>query len=188
MLLKRVFLAPADATTPSMPSAPSESSPAPAPSPAPAAPAPSPTPAAPAPSPTPAAPAPSQAPTPSPASTAPTPSPEAPSQSAPTTDDLKEQVAALHSELQIWKLRSSMSERHIVPQDFDLVSRLILESSSTSGKSIDQCVSDLYSSKPYLFKIPKEQTKTVENKSQEVDNKRLIEGAIARLGRAKISL
>lgn len=183
MLLKRVFLAPADATT--TPSTSSESSQA-STSPTPAATAPS---QAPAPSPTPA---PSQAS--SPASAAPTPSPEAPSQSeskpasSPTADDLKEQVAALHSELQIWKLRSSMSERHIVPQDFDLVSRLILESSSTSGKSIDQCVSDLYSSKPYLFKIPKEQTKTVENKSQEVDNKRLIEGAIARLGRAKISL
>ena len=186
MLLKRVFLVPADATTPSTPSTSSESNPAPS-----QQVAPSPTPAAPA---APAAPAPSQAPAPSPASTTPTPSPEAPSQSeskpasSPTADDLKEQVAALHSELQIWKLRSSMSERHIVPQDFDLVSRLILESSSTSGKSIDQCVSDLYSSKPYLFKIPKEQTKTVENKSQEVDNKRLIEGAIARLGRAKISL
>lgn len=176
MLLKRVFLAPADATTPSAPSRPSESSQTPAPSPVPAAPASS------------------QTPAPSPAPAAPEQSPEAPSQSeskpasSPTADDLKEQVAALHSELQIWKLRSSMSERHIVPQDFDLVSRLILESSSTSGKSIDQCVSDLYSSKPYLFKIPKEQTKTVENKSQEVDNKRLIEGAIARLGRAKISL
>lgn len=177
MLLKRVFLAPADATTPSTPS---ESNPAPSQQSAP--------------SPAPAAPAPSQAPAPSPIPAASAPSPEAPSQSeskpasSPTADDLKEQVAALHSELQIWKLRSSMSERHIVPQDFDLVSRLILESSSTSGKSIDQCVSDLYSSKPYLFKIPKEQTKTVENKSQEVDNKRLIEGAIARLGRAKISL
>ena len=181
MLLKRVFQAPADATTPSTPS---ESNPAPSQQVAP--------------SPTPAASAPSQAQAPSPASAAPTPSPEAPSPApsqsesksaeSPTDNALRAQVAALHSELQIWKLRSSMSERHIVPQDFDLVSRLILESSSTSGKSIDQCVSDLYSSKPYLFKIPKEQTKTVENKSQEVDNKRLIEGAIARLGRAKISL
>lgn len=172
MLLKRVFLAPADATTPSTPS---ESSQTPVPSPVPAAPASN---QAPAPSPTPAASEQSQEPSQS----------ESKPASSPTADDLKEQVAALHSELQIWKLRSSMSERHIVPQDFDLVSRLILESSSTSGKSIDQCVSDLYSSKPYLFKIPKEQTKTVENKSQEVDNKRLIEGAIARLGRAKISL
>ena len=178
MLLKRVFLAPADAATPSTPSTPSESSQAPASSPAPAATTPSQAPAAPAPSQAPAAPAPSPESSQS----------ESKPASSPTADDLKEQVAALHSELQIWKLRSSMSERHIVPQDFDLVSRLILESSSTSGKSIDQCVSDLYSSKPYLFKIPKEQTKTVENKSQEVDNKRLIEGAIARLGRAKISL
>ena len=116
----------------------------------------------------------------------------APAESAPATDsqteDLKAQVAELHSELQIWKLKSSMSERRIVPQDSDLVSRLVLEMVSSSGKSIDQCVSDLYSSKPYLFKIPKEDTKRVENKSPEVDNKRLIEGAIARLGRAKITL
>lgn len=103
-------------------------------------------------------------------------------------EDLKAQVEALHSELQVWKLKSSMSERRIVPQDSDLVSRLVLEMVSSSGKSIDQCVSDLYSSKPYLFKIPKEDTKRVENKSPEVDNKRLIEGAIARLGRAKITL
>ena len=127
------------------------------------------------------------APTPAPVVTAestPTPTPAADSQ----TENLKAQVEALHSELQIWKLKSSMSERRIVPQDSDLVSRLVLEMVSSSGKSIDQCVSDLYSSKPYLFKIPKEDTKRVENKSPEVDNKRLIEGAIARLGRAKITL
>lgn len=181
MLLKRVFLAPAEATTPSTPSTPSESNQA-APS------------QQSAPSPAPAAPAPSQAPAPSPASTTPTPIPEAPNQSeskpasSQTADDLKAQVEALHSELQVWKLKSSMSERRIVPQDSDLVSRLVLEMVSSSGKSIDQCVSDLYSSKPYLFKIPKEDTKRVENKSPEVDNKRLIEGAIARLGRAKITL
>lgn len=176
MLLKRVFLAPAEATTPSTPSTPSESNQA-APS------------QQSAPSPAPAAPAPSQT-----ASTTPTPSPEAPNKSeskpasSQTADDLKAQVEALHSELQVWKLKSSMSERRIVPQDSDLVSRLVLEMVSSSGKSIDQCVSDLYSSKPYLFKIPKEDTKRVENKSPEVDNKRLIEGAIARLGRAKITL
>ena len=119
-----------------------------------------------------------------PAESASTPTPAADSQ----TEDLKAQVAALHSELQIWKLKSSMSERRIVPQDSDLVSRLVLEMVSSSGKSIDQCVSDLYSSKPYLFKIPKDDTKRVENKSPEVDNKRLIDGAIARLGRAKITL
>lgn len=173
MLLKRVFLAPAEATTPSTPSTQSEPSPAPSSTKSESNPAPTP------------------APSPAPA---PAPSPEAPSQSeskpasSPTADDLKAQVEALHSELQVWKLKSSMSERRIVPQDSDLVSRLVLEMVSSSGKSIDQCVSDLYSSKPYLFKIPKEDTKRVENKSPEVDNKRLIEGAIARLGRAKITL
>ena len=121
---------------------------------------------------------------PTPAESTPTPAPATDSQA----EDLKAQVAALHSELQVWKLKSSMSERRIVPQDSDLVSRLVLEMVSSSGKSIDQCVSDLYSSKPYLFKIPKEDTKRVENKSPEVDNKRLIDGAIARLGRAKITL
>lgn len=177
MLLKRVFLAPAEATTPSTPSTPStQSEPSPAPSSTKSESNPAPTPA------------------PSPAPAAPAPSPEAPSQSeskpasSQTADDLKAQVEALHSELQVWKLKSSMSERRIVPQDSDLVSRLVLEMVSSSGKSIDQCVSDLYSSKPYLFKIPKEETKRVENKSPEVDNKRLIEGAIARLGRAKITL
>lgn len=177
MLLKRVFLAPAEATTPSTPSTPStQSEPSPAPSSTKSESNPAPTPA------------------PSPAPAAPAPSPEAPSQSeskpasSQTADDLKAQVEALHSELQVWKLKSSMSERRIVPQDSDLVSRLVLEMVSSSGKSIDQCVSDLYSSKPYLFKIPKEDTKRVENKSPEVDNKRLIEGAIARLGRAKITL
>lgn len=174
MLLKRVFLAPAEATTPSTQSEPSpapgstksESNHAPTPSPAPS-PAPAPSPEAP-------SPAPSQN--------------ESKPASSPTADDLKAQVEALHSELQVWKLKSSMSERRIVPQDSDLVSRLVLEMVSSSGKSIDQCVSDLYSSKPYLFKIPKEETKRVENKSPEVDNKRLIDGAIARLGRAKITL
>lgn len=141
---------------------------------------------------------PTPAPTPSaaPVESAPTPAPVATAESTPTqthaadsqTENLKAQVEALHSELQVWKLKSSMSERRIVPQDSDLVSRLVLEMVSSSGKSIDQCVSDLYSSKPYLFKIPKEDTKRVENKSPEVDNKRLIEGAIARLGRAKITL
>lgn len=174
MLLKRVFLAPAEAATPSTPSTQSESNPTPSPAKSESNPTPN--------------------PAPSPAPAAPAPSPEAPSQSeskpasSQTADDLKAQVEALHSELQVWKLKSSMSERRIVPQDSDLVSRLVLEMVSSSGKSIDQCVSDLYSSKPYLFKIPKEETKRVENKSPEVDNKRLIEGAIARLGRAKITL
>ena len=175
MLLKRVFLAPADATTPSTPSTQSESNPTPSPTQSESNTAPN------------------SAPSPAPA-TSQAQSPEAPSQneskpaSSQTADDLKAQVEALHSELQVWKLKSSMSERRIVPQDSDLVSRLVLEMVSSSGKSIDQCVSDLYSSKPYLFKIPKEETKRVENKSPEVDNKRLIEGAIARLGRAKITL
>lgn len=164
MLIKRCFLE-------GEPSAPSASTPAPA---APAESAPAPTESTPTPAPT---------STPTPEST-PTPAPATDSQA----EDLKAQVAALHSELQVWKLKSSMSERRIVPQDSDLVSRLVLEMVSSSGKSIDQCVSDLYSSKPYLFKIPKEDTKRVENKSPEVDNKRLIDGAIARLGRAKITL
>lgn len=174
MLLKRVFLTPAETATPSTPSTQSKSNPAPSPAKNESNPTPN--------------------PAPSPAPAAPASSPEAPSQSeskpasSQTADDLKAQVEALHSELQVWKLKSSMSERRIVPQDSDLVSRLVLEMVSSSGKSIDQCVSDLYSSKPYLFKIPKEETKRVENKSPEVDNKRLIEGAIARLGRAKITL
>ena len=176
MLLKRVFLAPADATTPSTSSTQSESKPAPSHAQSESNTAPNP------------------APSPAQNESNPAPSTEAPSQneskpaSSQTADDLKAQVEALHSELQVWKLKSSMSERRIVPQDSDLVSRLVLEMVSSSGKSIDQCVSDLYSSKPYLFKIPKEDTKRVENKSPEVDNKRLIEGAIARLGRAKITL
>lgn len=164
MLIKRCFLE-GEPSTPSSSSTESTPTPAPTPSAAPV----------------------ESAPTPAPVPTAestPTPAPATDSQA----EDLKAQVAALHSELQVWKLKSSMSERRIVPQDSDLVSRLVLEMVSSSGKSIDQCVSDLYSSKPYLFKIPKEETKRVENKSPEVDNKRLIEGAIARLGRAKITL
>lgn len=176
MLLKRVFLAPAEATTPSTPSTPStqsESNPAPHPTTSESS----------------QTLAPSPAPAPSTETQTPTQSQsESKPASSQTADDLKAQVEALHSELQVWKLKSSMSERRIVPQDSDLVSRLVLEMVSSSGKSIDQCVSDLYSSKPYLFKIPKEETKRVENKSPEVDNKRLIEGAIARLGRAKITL
>lgn len=164
MLIKRCFLE-GEPSTPSSSSTESTPNPAPTPSAAPV----------------------ESAPTPAPVPTAestPTPAPATDSQA----EDLKAQVEALHSELQVWKLKSSMSERRIVPQDSDLVSRLVLEMVSSSGKSIDQCVSDLYSSKPYLFKIPKEETKRVENKSPEVDNKRLIEGAIARLGRAKITL
>lgn len=132
------------------------------------------------------------APTPAPTAesqpSTPTPAPTAESQTQPVVDDLRAQLDALHGELQLWKLKSSMNERHIIPQDFDLVSRLVLELASSSGKSIDQCVSDLYASKSYLFKVPKSETKSVANQSKEVDNKRLIEGAIARLSRAKITL
>lgn len=134
------------------------------------------------------------APTPTPVAapesqtTAPTPTPESQPTQQSNADDLRAQLDALHSELQLWKLKSSMNERHIIPQDFDLVSRLVLELVSSSGKSIDQCVSDLYASKSYLFKVPKSETKSVANQSKEVDNKRLIEGAIARLSRAKITL
>ena len=127
---------------------------------------------------------------------APTPSAEpasAPTPSAETTkpsqvdNQLQSQVEALHKELQIWKMKSAMSERHIQPHDFDLVARLVSENIDKFGGDIDKCVSDLYSKSQYLFKIPKtNDTKVVDKEKIQSDNKKLIEGAIARLSRAKI--
>lgn len=100
---------------------------------------------------------------------------------------LQSQVEALHKELQIWKMKSAMSERHIQPHDFDLVARLVSENIGIFGGDIDKCVSDLYSKSQYLFKIPKtNDTKVVDKEKIQSDNNKLIEGAIARLSRAKI--
>lgn len=127
-----------------------------------------------------------------------TPTPSAEPASAPTPIDettkpsqadnqLQSQVEALHKELQIWKMKSAMSERHIQPHDFDLVARLVSENIDKFGGDIDKCVSDLYSKSQYLFKIPKtNDTKVVDKEKIQSDNKKLIEGAIARLSRAKI--
>ena len=80
-----------------------------------------------------------------------------------------------------------MSERHIQPHDFDLVARLVSENIDKFGGDIDKCVSDLYSKSQYLFKIPKtNDAKVVDKEKIQSDNKKLIEGAIARLSRAKI--
>ena len=133
------------------------------------------------------------APTPSAESTqapsakpAPTPSAEVPKPSQ-ADSKLQSQVEALHKELQIWKMKSSMSERHIQPHDFDLVARLVSENIDKFGGDIDKCVSDLYSKSQYLFKIPKtNDAKVVDKEKIQSDNKKLIEGAIARLSRAKI--
>ena len=133
------------------------------------------------------------APTPSAESTqapsakpAPTPSAEVPKPSQ-ADSKLQSQVEALHKELQIWKMKSAMSERHIQPHDFDLVARLVSENIDKFGGDIDKCVSDLYSKSQYLFKIPKtNDAKVVDKDKIQSDNKKLIEGAIARLSRAKI--
>lgn len=106
---------------------------------------------------------------------------------AQVDNQLQSQVEALHKELQIWKMKSAMSERHIQPHDFDLVARLVSENIDKFGGDIDKCVSDLYSKSQYLFKIPKtNDTKVVDKEKIQSDNKKLIEGAIARLSRAKI--
>lgn len=107
--------------------------------------------------------------------------------SSQADSQLQSQVEALHKELQIWKMKSAMSERHIQPHDFDLVARLVSENIDKFGGDIDKCVSDLYSKSQYLFKIPKaNDTKVVDKEKIQSDNKKLIEGAIARLSRAKI--
>lgn len=115
-----------------------------------------------------------------------TPSTE-PTKPAQSDNQLQSQVEALHKELQIWKMKSAMSERHIQPHDFDLVARLVSENIDKFGGDIDKCVSDLYSKSQYLFKIPKtNDAKVVDKEKIQSDNKKLIEGAIARLSRAKI--
>ena len=137
---------------------------------------------------------PSAEPTPTPVSSAevskpasaPAPSTEV-TKPAQVDNQLQSQVEALHKELQIWKMKSAMSERHIQPHDFDLVARLVSENIDKFGGDIDKCVSDLYSKSQYLFKIPKtNDTKVVDKEKIQSDNKKLIEGAIARLSRAKI--
>lgn len=137
---------------------------------------------------------PSAEPTPTPVSSvestkpasAPAPSVES-TKTAQVDSQLQSQVEALHKELQIWKMKSAMSERHIQPHDFDLVARLVSENIDKFGGDIDKCVSDLYSKSQYLFKIPKtNDTKVVDKEKIQSDNKKLIEGAIARLSRAKI--
>lgn len=127
-------------------------------------------------------------PTPSSEPTKPAPAPSAePTKQAPSDKQLQSQVEALHKELQIWKMKSAMSERHIQPHDFDLVARLVSENIDKFGGDIDKCVSDLYSKSQYLFKIPKtNDTKVVDKEKIQSDNKKLIDGAIARLSRAKI--
>ena len=126
------------------------------------------------------------APSSEPTKSAPAPSAE-PTKPAPSDNQLQSQVEALHKELQIWKMKSAMSERHIQPHDFDLVARLVSENIDKFGGDIDKCVSDLYSKSQYLFKIPKaNDTKVVDKDKLQSDNKKLIEGAIARLSRAKI--
>lgn len=127
-------------------------------------------------------------PTPSSEPTKPAPAPSAePTKQAQSDKQLQSQVEALHKELQIWKMKSAMSERHIQPHDFDLVARLVSENIDKFGGDIDKCVSDLYSKSQYLFKIPKtNDTKVVDKEKIQSDNKKLIDGAIARLSRAKI--
>lgn len=127
-------------------------------------------------------------PTPSSELAKPAPAPSAePTKQAPSDNQLQSQVEALHKELQIWKMKSAMSERHIQPHDFDLVARLVSENIDKFGGDIDKCVSDLYSKSQYLFKIPKtNDTKVVDKEKIQSDNKKLIDGAIARLSRAKI--
>ena len=128
------------------------------------------------------------APAPSAEPTKPAPAPSAePTKQAQSDKQLQSQVEALHKELQIWKMKSAMSERHIQPHDFDLVARLVSENIDKFGGDIDKCVSDLYSKSQYLFKIPKtNDTKVVDKEKIQSDNKKLIDGAIARLSRAKI--
>lgn len=120
----------------------------------------------------------------------------APSQEQPTQSqqasqsdsELQKQVDMLHKELQLWKLKSSLADRHLIPHDFELVARLVTESLSKFAGDVDKCVTHIYTSSQYLFKSQEQPKNHVDPEKEKSDNKTFIDGAIKRLNREPIKL
>ena len=112
------------------------------------------------------------------------------SQEQPTQSDseLQKQVDMLHKELQLWKLKSSLADRHLIPHDFELVARLVTESLSKFAGDVDKCVTHIYTSSQYLFKSQEQPKNHVDPEKEKSDNKTFIDGAIKRLNREPIKL
>ena len=114
--------------------------------------------------------------------------PEQPQQQVQSDSELQKQVDMLHKELQLWKLKSSLADRHLIPHDFELVARLVTESLSKFAGDVDKCVTHIYTSSQYLFKSQEQPKNHVDPEKEKSDNKTFIDGAIKRLNREPIKL
>lgn len=124
--------------------------------------------------------------------TEPQPSPEQPQQQPiqpqQSDSELQKQVDMLHKELQLWKLKSSLADRHLIPHDFELVARLVTESLDKFAGDVDKCVTHIYTSSQYLFRSQEQPKNHVDPEKEKSDNKTFIDGAIKRLNREPIKL
>lgn len=128
---------------------------------------------------------PAPAPTPAPA---PAPTPAAPE--ASPYDAMAAQIVELRTQLRAASIKSALAERRLVPQDNDLVVRL-LEEKLSNGENPDKACADLYKTHPYLFKAPQVVQKTGPSDEEIAQNKSLndayVKGVISRLRRDAIS-
>lgn len=105
------------------------------------------------------------------------------------------EIAALKEELQRSNIKSALAERRLIPHDAELVSRMVMDKIS-NGANPDEACAALYKSHPYLFKnISIQNTADAEKAAKAADearqndlNKRLVESAIQRLRRDKVTL
>lgn len=114
---------------------------------------------------------------------------------SPVESDADKQIALLRKELRASQIKAAMADQHLAPLDKDLVSRLIEEKLTADGSDVDTAVAALFKSHPYLFSAPQIQKATADKAkadaakaAEQSFNKRLIEGAIARIRRAPIKL
>lgn len=123
------------------------------------------------------------------------PAPVAEAKEIPVESDADKQIALLRKELRASQIKAAMADQHLAPLDKDLVSRLIEEKLTADGSDVDTAVAALFKSHPYLFSAPQIQKATADKAkadaakaAEQSFNKRLIEGAIARIRRAPIKL
>ena len=109
--------------------------------------------------------------------------------------DADAQIAQLRAELRKSQIKASLGEQHLVPQNAELVSRLINEEVDKNGGDVDKAIADLFKSNSFLFRAPKQDPEIAKRKETEAResaqrdfNKRLIDGAIARIRRSPITI
>lgn len=100
------------------------------------------------------------------------------------------QIVELRTQLRAASIKSALAERRLVPQDNDLVVRL-LEEKLSNGENPDKACAELYKTHPYLFKAPQVVQKTGPSDEEIAQNKSLndayVKGVISRLRRDAIS-